>query len=333
MFSQVPGSPAPQDGHLPGQRRSARLAAAEPRTPASYPAKATTRPLASDKLFYFLFQSQPDLILRWLQDLPADAGGYSFSAPVLKEREYRLDGLFTPPLHRDDLPAVILEAQMAADRGFLLRLYTESARFLQQEHWQRNWRVVVICPHRDLDFGAPTPVREFIEHRISWIELQPRDGKQAREPLTQVLSLLLQPEEQVRDLTDRLRQQASADRSAAEVLPLIPAILVARFNDRPIQEICAMGGITLEDFTQSRAYQEIFGLGEARGEARGRQEGRRVEACTMTLRQLARRCGPLSEPSTTQVEALSLTQLEALAEALLDFTAPVDLQTWLASNS
>jgi predicted transposase YdaD len=39
--------------------------------------------LASDKLFYFLFHSNPDLILRWLEDLPADAGGYSFSAPVL----------------------------------------------------------------------------------------------------------------------------------------------------------------------------------------------------------------------------------------------------------
>jgi len=293
--------------------------------------------LASDKLFYFLFQNTPDLILRWLRDLPEDAGGYSFSAPVLKEREYRLDGLFSPPVHRDDLPAVILEAQMAVDTGFLLRLYAESARFLQQERWQHDWRVVVICPHRHLDFGAHTPVREFIEHRISWIELQPKEGEQPREPLTQVLSLLLQPEEQVRDLTDRLRQQAIADRSTAEVLPLIPAILLARFNDRPIQEICAMSGITLEDFTQSRAYQEIFGLGEARGEARGRQEGRqegrRAEACSMTLRQLARRCGPLREATTTQVKELSLGQLEALAEALLDFTAPVDLETWLTKNS
>jgi predicted transposase YdaD len=91
--------------------------------------------LASDKLFFFLFQSNPDLILRWLDDLPADAGGYSFSAPVLKEREYRLDGLFAPPPERPELPAVILEAQMAADPGFLLRLYAETGRFLQQHNW------------------------------------------------------------------------------------------------------------------------------------------------------------------------------------------------------
>ena len=50
--------------------------------------------VASDKLFYWLFQNQPDRILPLLPDLPADAGGYRFTAPVLKEREYRLDGCF-----------------------------------------------------------------------------------------------------------------------------------------------------------------------------------------------------------------------------------------------
>ena len=45
---------------------------------------------ASDKLFYWLFQEQPDRILQLLPDLPADASGYQFTAPVLKERECRL---------------------------------------------------------------------------------------------------------------------------------------------------------------------------------------------------------------------------------------------------
>jgi len=39
-------------------------------------------------------QSAPDLIRAYLEDLPANASGYCFSAPELKEREYRLDGLF-----------------------------------------------------------------------------------------------------------------------------------------------------------------------------------------------------------------------------------------------
>jgi predicted transposase YdaD len=243
---------------------------------------------------------------------------------VLKEREYRLDGLFEPPPERPDLPAVILEAQMAADPGFLLRLYAETGRFLQQRAWSRDWRVVVICPYRGLHFGDATPIQEFLDRRVLWVERQPRSGSPPATPLTRVLSLLLQPESQVRIVSDALREQANADPIAAEVLPLIPAIVLTRFGDRPLSEICEMVGITLEDFTQSRAYKEIFGLGEARGEARGETK--------VTLRQLNRRCGSLSAATTTRIQALPLDQLEALAEALLDFTDPADLDAWLAAH-
>ena len=104
------------------------------------------QPLLSDKLFFWLFQNRPDRILTLLDGLPADAGGYSFSAPVLKQREYRLDGLFLPPPNRPDLPALILEAQMAPDPGFLRRLYAETARLLQQQPTITAWRVLVITP-------------------------------------------------------------------------------------------------------------------------------------------------------------------------------------------
>ena len=280
--------------------------------------------MASDKLFYAIFQDHPDLILRWLAGLPADAAGYRFCAPVLKEREYRLDGLFLPPDDRVDLPAIVLEAQMAADAGFLRRLYAESARFVQQFNWERQWVVVAICPNRTMNFGPITPVREFVEQRLRWIELLPSDGQEPSEPLTQVLGLLVQPEAKVRAISDSLRQQAPTNPAAGQVLPLIPAILLARFNDRPISEICAMGGLTLDDFTSSRAYREIYREGEAAGEARGE--------ASVTLRQLNRRCGPLSASTTTRIQALPLPRLELLAEALLDFTGPADLQAWLEQH-
>jgi predicted transposase YdaD len=117
-----------------------------------------------------------------------------------------------------------------------------------------------------------------------------------------------------------LREQASTDPVAAEVLPLIPAILVSLFRDLTLQEICTMGGITLEDLSRSRAYQEIFGLGEARGEARGESRGRIQELPTLTLRLLNRRCGTLSAATTARIEAL------------LDFTGPADFDAWLATH-
>jgi hypothetical protein len=47
-----------------------------------------------------------------------------------------------------------------------------------------------------------------------------------------------------------------------------------------------MGGITLEDFTQSVAYREIHG--------HGLQEGRQ-EAIALVCRLLVRHCGPIGE--------------------------------------
>ena len=77
---------------------------------------------ASDKLFFWLFQSQPDRILQLLPDLPADAGGYRFVAPVFKALEHRPDGMFLAAQQDSDLPALVLEAQMQADPDFFLRL-------------------------------------------------------------------------------------------------------------------------------------------------------------------------------------------------------------------
>ena len=82
-----------------------------------------------------------------------------------------------------------------------------------------------------------------------------------------------------------------------------------------------MGGITLDDFTQSVAYREIFGRGEARGETK------------VTLRLLSRRCGPLSAEQESLIRSLPLERLEALAEALLDFEGMADLNAWLAANT
>ncbi len=128
----------------------------------------------------------------------------------------------------------------------------------------------------------------------------------------------------VPEAVNQLQREAPAARpieDGAEMLALIPTILLARFNDRPLQEICAMAGLTVDDFTQSVAYREIFGLGEAQ------------EAARVTLRLLNRRCGPLSEATTAQIQALPLEQLEALADALLDFQGPADLAAWLAAHT
>jgi hypothetical protein len=186
---------------------------------------------------------------------------------------------------------------------------------VEQEQEIEHWRVVVICPNRRLNFGRPTAVAEFVRERVHWVELEPAAKDPAAPPLLRALALLVQQEEAIADV--------------------IAAIVVTRFNGRSIPELCAMGGITLEEFTQSVAYKEIFGQGRLEGQREGRQEGmregRQEGELDLALRQLRRRCGDLTPEQVARVRALPLERLEELAEALLDFQGAADLDTWLGA--
>jgi len=100
--------------------------------------------LNTDRWFYGVFQSAPDLI-RWLVASPngvMPSGAvptelylqYRFSAPELKAGSHRLDGVLWPlgsETGSEDLPVVLLEVQMRADIGFRHRLAAQTYRFLQ----------------------------------------------------------------------------------------------------------------------------------------------------------------------------------------------------------
>jgi predicted transposase YdaD len=87
------------------------------------------------------------------------------------------------------------------------------------------------------------------------------------------------------------------------------------------EEIMVIAGIPMEELRHTRAAQDWL--------AAGRQEGRQEGEAAVTLRLLNCRCGPLSEATTAQIQALPVDQLEAL----VDFTGATDLATWLAANA
>lgn len=81
-----------------------------------------------------------------------------------------------------------------------------------------------------------------------------------------------------------------------------------------------------EEFMQeSVIYQDILQKGEERG--------KKKEALALVLRQLARRFGVIEPEIEQRIRSLSISQLEDLAEALLDFTGKTDLTNYLVSIS
>jgi len=68
------------------------------------------------------------------------------------------------------------------------------------------------------------------------------------------------------------------------------------------------------------------------GIERGLEQGRQEGELAVIMRLLNRRIGTVAPELQEQIRQLSLTQLEDLAEALLDFSDTADLVSWLESH-
>ncbi|MFB2834270.1 Rpn family recombination-promoting nuclease/putative transposase [Floridanema evergladense] len=88
-----------------------------------------------------------------------------------------------------------------------------------------------------------------------------------------------------------------------------------------------------DNMEESSFYKHIIEKGVQRGLQQGLQQGleqgQKQHALLQTLRLLRRRVGEIPVSTEDRICILSLSQLEELAEALLDFTSPADLTTWL----
>ncbi len=79
---------------------------------------------------------------------------------------------------------------------------------------------------------------------------------------------------------------------------------------------------------ESVIYQDILREGLQQGLEQGKQQGETA----LTLRLLTRQIGEVTPELQERIRSLSIAQLEDLAEALLDFSQPADLVTWLEGH-
>ncbi len=293
--------------------------------------------LKTDHWFYGLFQSAPDLIALLLPEgatevpsLSPDAPGdvlYRFDAPELKAVNHRLDGAFWPrstEAGTPEQPVVLLEVQMHSKKGFKHRLFAQTARFLQLHPKVEHLAVVVVVPHRRLNLGParlPQQLQAFVDG-VVWLSLEELGRQADRDPLLTLLTLPVQPEAQLKVSTPQILEHRP------DLLSTVLTILFERFPTLTLEEIMVIAGIPTDQLLHTQAAQDLLNRGRQEGEARGRA----TEAASVTLRQLHRICGPLSEATIVRIQALPLDQLEALAEALLDFRGPTDLAAWLEEH-
>ena len=192
--------------------------------------------------------------------------------------------------------------------------------------------MVVITPHKRMSLG-PTKLPRLLQvllQEVHWISLEELSQQPNLDPLLNLLTLPVRPESELAASS----QQILARRPDLDTVVL--PMLVQRFPQLSEEQIMVIAGIPREEIRHTRAVQDWLAEGRQEGLQEGlqegRQEGRQEGEAAVTLRLLNRRCGPLSDATTAQIQALPVEQLEALADALLDFQGPDDLTAWLAAN-
>ena len=289
--------------------------------------------MKTDHWFYGLFHSAPDLIALLLPEgatgvlsISPDAPGdvlYRFDAPELKAASHRLDGAFWPrgtEAGTAEQPVVLLEVQMHSKPGFKHRLGAQSFRFLQLHHKVEHLAVVVVMPHRRLNLGParlPQQLQAFVDGVI-WLSLEELGQQTDLDPLLALLTLPVRPDA----VLVASSQQILVRRP--DLFPAVQTILLERLPLLTREDLMEIATIPAKELRHTSVAQEWVEEGRLEGAAQG-------EAKVM-LRQLNRRCGPLADVTTARIQALPLKQLEALAEALLDFSGPADLAAWLEEH-
>ncbi|MFN7347693.1 MAG: DUF2887 domain-containing protein, partial [Dolichospermum sp.] len=211
---------------------------------------------------------------------------------------------------------------------FYGRYFAETYLFLKQYKITRPWRGLLILKSRRHDLGSEIPYQFQLDNQVQRLYLQDLLHQNHLTPNLALLQLIILPKTKTIQAAQNLLKSSKNQPEFRQKLDLVEAILVNKFPNLSLEEILKMLNLKTDDITQTRFYRDVFQLGIQEGRQEGEQDGE----VKLIIRQLKRRFGIVSSNQENQIRSLSLPQLEALGEALLDFTNSTDIDTWLNTH-
>jgi predicted transposase/invertase (TIGR01784 family) len=277
--------------------------------------------MRTDSLFYRLFQRLPRLLFELVGDASDHAESYRFTSEEIKETAFRLDGVFVPPESQPTWPLFFIEVQFQRDSTFYSRFFAEIFLYLRQQQPRHPWQAVVMYPTRAIDPG----IHPHYEALLSSSQVQRIYLNEWAAPrqtlLQQVVGLVLATPDQTggeaRAIITQARQESVDNAKTQSILELVETIVAYKLKGLSRKEIQAMLEFPDTELKQTRFYQDVFAEGEA----------------AIILRLLQRRCGAVPPALTARVTDLSIADLEALGDALLEFQSLSDLEQWLEGHA
>jgi hypothetical protein len=231
-----------------------------------------------------------------------------------------------------------LEIQAAPEKNFPERMFIYAIRIFELFH-QLPVSLAILCDvkrdWRPSAYSLTTPGSalqfDFTAVKLMDYETQWKQLEQSRNPFAVVVMSHLKTRETKDSAIDRkawkitlIKRLYELDYSRSDILNLF------RFVD---WVMILPEGLKQTFWEELRTYEEERKMPyitsvEQIGYDRGVEQGER----SLVLRQLNRRIGTVSDRMIDRINKLTLTRLESLGEALLDFETIEDLTTWLDNH-
>lgn len=272
-----------------------------------------------DNTLKYLVEQYPEQFIRWLlASEPTDI-------QILKTE------LNQEPIRADSVTFLQTANQILHIEFQTLPASTPPLPLRMLDYWVRLYRQYNCDIEQVVIFLKPTSseavfVEQFTARNTSHRYRVIRMWEQNPEPLLTSSALLPLATLAQTDSPETLLQQIAVQVSMIEETAIQQSISACTqllaglvFDTEVVRQL-----FRREDMRESVIYQEIL----QEGKEEGREEGRQSEL-RLVMRQLARRIGAINSQLQTQIENLSLTQLEDLGEALLDFATEENLLNWL----
>lgn len=230
-----------------------------------------------------------------------------------------------------------IEAQSSREQDFSRRMFRYFARLYDKFD-------IPVYPVAIFSYNAPlTPevdyhtvtfpdrtVNHFSFRAIQLNRLNWRDFIDRKNPVSAALmsKMLIAPEDRAKVKIECLRLLATLKLDPARMR------LISGFVDMYLR-LTAEENIFFErelDLVPKKAKEKIMQIVTSWMEE-GMQQGMQREGFTLIIRLLARKLGELPGSLLETIRSLTLTRLEELGEALLDFKVREDLEAWLREHN
>ena len=221
--------------------------------------------MKTDTLFYQLFQEFPWIFFQLIERESTNLDAYKFIAPEIKQRSFRLDGLFTTTEEYSNLPLFFVEVQFYEETDFYDRLFPSIfLYFSQYKPINSDWYAIVIFDKENNDVTIPNRYREIAETRLQRIYLDRVSRAEQLNLGVGILKLVVEPEnnagELARNLITRTEQEVLNTQTQKQLQELIETIIIYKFPNLTYEEIETM--LNLQEIKQTRVYQDALEEGK-----------------------------------------------------------------------